>query len=70
MKEKPNSIHEAVCAAAGWQAYCERCGNELRRVPQLGGASSQCMAQTCIEERIIENERELKREYWEGWENG
>jgi hypothetical protein len=65
-----NRLHEAVCAAAGWKPYCDRCGGKLTRVPQLGGASSQCLNQECIDKRMEEINAEAKREYWERWAEG
>lgn len=58
-----NPVHEAVCKAAGWQAYCERCGAKMDRVPQLGGAASVCSVGACRADKAADEE--ARRRYWE-----
>lgn len=44
---KQDKIHEAVCKAAGWEAYCKMCHRKLQRVASLGGGASACPDPDC-----------------------
>ena len=54
------TLHEALCKAAGWDAYCDKCKTELKRTSGLGGSYSYCPNPKCPDKVASFNEASHK----------
>ena len=55
-------LHEAICKAAGWPAYCDKCGRPMQRLTMRFCDYSVCSSEECRKKQDEEVRKNIP--YW------